>query len=119
MTIVNRAGAAMRSTHKRLDPVTVTVTRGDSLAFSATVTVGETTLDEVTADNTVVTSRLRSFFVDVTSYDFGSGPVEPANGDKFTTPVGVFVIASDAANGAWQHSDRARTYYRINTVEAE
>ena len=92
----------MRQTHKTLDPVSVTLHRGDGLAFTATVTIGETQLDEVTTDNTVVTSRQRSFFVDAINYDFGNGPVEP-----------------DSTNGAWQFSDRARTYYRINTVEVE
>ncbi len=119
MTIVNRAGRAMRQTHKTLDPVSVTLYRGDSLAFTATVTIGETQLDEVTTDNTVVTSRQRSFFVDAINYDFGNGPVEPEKGDRFETPHGTFVIAADSTNGAWQFSDRARTYYRINTVEVE
>ena len=117
MSVVNRAGRAMRQSHKRLDPVSITVSR-DGREFTCTATVGETVVDEVTADNTVVTSRQRSFFVDASDYNFGDGPVNPEQGDEFNTPNGVFIVAMDSANGSWTFSDRARTYYRINTVEA-
>ena len=116
MTIVNRAGRAMRQTHKTLDPVSVTCYRDDSLAFTAIVTIGETQLDEVTTDNTVVTSRQRSFFVDAINYDFGNGPVEPEQGDRFETPAGPVGIDAVPTTASSAFPDRPRTY-AITTPE--
>jgi hypothetical protein len=116
MTIVGRAGNAMRNTHKHLDPHQVEVFRGGS-SFCAIATIGQTQTDEVLNDNTVITTRLRNFFIDVSDYDFGSGAVEPAIGDEIHDQGAVFVVCKDMTDSHWRWSDRERTYYRINTVE--
>ena len=118
MTILARAGAALRTAHKKLDPHSVTVSRG-SLSFAAIATLGETRTEEVLNDEYVVSTRVRNVFIDVASYDFGGGPVEPEVGDRILCDGIDWVITEDFTDAAWRWSDRERTYYRINVVEVK
>ena len=119
MTIIGKAGRAMRTAHKTLDPTEITISRGSASAVVSRATVGETRSDELRQDGVVLLVRYRNFLIDADDYDFGDGCVEPVRDDEIVWNGVRFLVTEDSTDSVWRWSDRERTYYRVNTVEVE
>lgn len=99
----------------------VTIERGGLSATNVSARIGRS--EDLRADQSaglIVAHEVRDFIIAAADYDFGSGPVEPADGDRIIdsssgtaiTYVARPITGQDSARWA----DRYGTSWRIHTV---
>jgi hypothetical protein len=102
--------------------VSVTITRGNQ-SVETTCGLGQSRFDLVQGDQVVTQVSAIDLLFPVEAYDFGDGPVEPADGDLFEVSDGVTVLELEACpyppEPAWRYMDRFRSHLRIHTKQID
>ncbi|MGC1275026.1 MAG: hypothetical protein WBC44_15075 [Planctomycetaceae bacterium] len=106
---------------KRHCGVPVTLTRG-IVSIDVTAIRGSTTAEVEALGRGDDSQRIRTFrrdyLIDVVDYDFGSGPAEPAIGDKIADGGSIYEVCSlGSGEPPWRWHDRSSVRYRVHTVE--
>jgi len=119
---LHNAVAAAQKTLRRTTGKTVTYVRpseGDTIQ-ELTAIPGESRFEQSDANGFTATIRVRDWLVEADQLDFGTGPVEPAEGDRIRETVGGKtyvheVLSPGAGQAAWRWSDPGRHHLRIHT----
>ena len=102
--------------------VSVTVRRGD-LSAALTCGLGQSRFDLTQGDQVVTEVSAIDLLFAVEDYDFGSGPVQPAEGDQYEVDDGTTVLTLEAMpyppEPAWRYMDAYRSHYRIHTKQVD
>lgn len=97
----------------------VTITyRRKQLSASIVAVRAETAATRETEEGVSLRQTRRDYLVNVADLDLGHGPIPPAAGDEITDGSAKYEVRGlDPAEPPWEWSTRARTRYRIHTVE--
>ncbi|PQO39348.1 hypothetical protein C5Y96_05700 [Blastopirellula marina] len=100
---------------------TVTISRGGTTSDPIKVGRGRSVTQFVSAGDAFTDDEAREdFIVWPADYDLGSGPVEPAEGDRITIDDGVNTVVYEVTplppERGYRYTDRFRTAWRIHTL---
>ena len=119
---IQKARLVSRAAIKLVDPRTVTVSRGVDVFTIENATIGESRTEEIqNSDNVITEVLLRDYLIDVSDFDFGSGPVAPQVGDVITETINgitrYFEVLPTNGVPEYREHDRDGTTWRIHTKE--
>ncbi len=122
MSLISQAVTLALATINTLAGVNVTYGRTGQTPIANVSAVPGSTLSQIAADEaSMLWTRTRDYLIPAASLNFGSGAVEPAEGDTITEvdPLSghtyTFAVLPMGAEPAWRWSDPQRSTYRIHT----
>ena len=121
MSFLQGAIATALATVQTVAGVSIAYASGELGPLNITAVPGSTLSQIATDDASMLWHRDRDYLVKASLLNFGSGPVEPADGDTITEidPVTgvtyVFAVLPLGNEPCWRWSDRQRSTYRIHT----
>lgn len=118
--LANMARVGIR-TAIRATATVVTIQRGAASSEPKTVGRGKTVYQFVSAGDAFTSEDVREdFIVWPSDYDLGSGPVEPADGDRIIvddgSTIATYEVNAPQPEPAYRYTDRFRTAWRIHAV---
>lgn len=119
--IMARAAQVAMNVARRATATAITVTR-DGAAEPAEIVVagrGQSVWEFALAGDALTSQERREdFLIDPPDYDFGDGPVEPAEGDRIAVDDGqtitTYEVNAPPPEPAWRYTDRFRTALRVH-----
>jgi hypothetical protein len=100
--------------------VSVTITRGQQ-SVQTKCGLGQSRFSLEQGDQVITDVTAIDLLFPAAAYDFGNGPVEPAEGDEYEVSDGITVLTLEAMpyppEPAWRFMDRFRSHYRVHTKQ--
>lgn len=94
---------------------TVTINRGSDTAEDVKAFITSSIFEQLREDDVVHRWEARTFLLKSSDYDFGSGAVEPEEGDTITAPDGTYELMADEGEPLWSYDGTNEDLLRLHT----